>query len=155
MPLKSSQLYICDIYSLIKGNGTMGRSWNLPMIHTMDCNYPSQLIQARILSQHGGELDLFLGGGGEGGGCSCLWSRTITPPSLFPIHHTMIGNCLLKSISDGDVAATANWEANFLPPWKMLQDSNLQNLWNYTWFQSNSYYDLGVNLPILVKWDTM
>ena len=76
------------------------------MIYMMDCAYRSQWIMAEILSQHEGELDLFRGWGG----CLCLWSRTITPPSLFSIHHTMIGGCLLVEVEvvivvEGEVVA--------------------------------------------------
>ena len=44
------------------------------------------------------------------GGCHCLWSRTITPPSLFSIHHTMIGGCLIVEVEvvivvEGEVVA--------------------------------------------------
>ena len=83
---------------------------------------PLSIDQSPDIVTTRGRIGFISGGGRGGGGSPCLWSRTITPPFLFPIHHTVIGNCLLKSISDGDDAAAANWGTNFLPPWKMMQD---------------------------------
>ena len=64
------------------------------MIYMTDCTYRSQLIMAEILSQHEGELDLF-----RGWGVAFAFGHEPLPsPSLFSIHHTMIGGCLIVEV---------------------------------------------------------